>query len=392
MIAVLIGVLLLTGIIYIFEVSLMSNKSQAGLARIQENGRFALMEIKQNIEQAGYQYCMSSGGEQRDRSTGTVQRPWRVYSYGSVFKGVPNNPDKYFDTANLIHGHECSELSCVPNFDSLGTDKSYVVPDIGTSQGNRLAGTDVLTVRYLSRQGYEVEKINGSKIKLTQNSIDNLSGALERILVASCNDLPPYVLDVNSINNGVIEFDTSNISITDPTPLSEAGSVLTRVFDMDNDVLTVTYYVGINIVDNRSIPTLYIVKNGVVGVLIEGVDRFDVLYGLSTKNGLSKNITYLTADQVGSFVDCKPIPNDSYDSSASQVNGLGCGWRSVDFIEVHMLINSVYNSSKRNNEPFLYSIDGTDLQDPNSLLSGIDHYNLHRKEFFLSIALKNAQD
>ncbi|VAW36138.1 Type IV fimbrial biogenesis protein PilW, partial [hydrothermal vent metagenome] len=140
MIAIVIGLIVLTGLITVFETTSSMNKTQNGLARIQENGRFAILHMKQNIEQAGYQYCLSSGSEGMETTTGTIQRPWKVYTTAPLFPGTPVDPANfYFDTKNLIHGHECDAAACLPGFGTPGSDTSYPIPAIGVGDGDRLA-------------------------------------------------------------------------------------------------------------------------------------------------------------------------------------------------------------------------------------------------------------
>ena len=395
MIAVFISIVVITGLITVFETTSIMNKTQNGLARIQENGRFAILHMKQNIEQAGFQYCMSSGDEGMETITGTVQRPWMVYTAAPAFPGVAVNPaDFYFDTQNLIHGHECA-AGCTPGFGSQGSDVSYPIPATGTGDGDRLARTDVLTFRYIAGSGLEVNSITASGANQMTIQLSDYSAALpagnnplpanSRVLVASCGNSPVYIADVVNSGGGTI---TVNVPVA--ADFATGGDGLTRVFDLDRDVRSITYYVANNIVDGRSIPTLYSVNNGTVNALVEGVDRFDVIYGVGMGVFPNKNLQYFTADQVQNLAPalCRPIPHDA---PAGMVNGPGCGWRGVETIEIHLLLNTVQNSTTNADEQFIYSIDDLDLQSPTALGTGIPTYSMHRKEFFASIALKNSQ-
>lgn len=397
MIAVVIGIILLGGLVKVFDTTSKMNKTQNGLARIQQNGRFAILQMKQNIEQAGYQYCMSSGEENKDPiagsgDRGTIQRPWNVYTANPIFTGVPAN--QYFDTANLIHGHECDGTSCTPDFTTDGSDTSYTIPSIGTNNGDRLANTDVLTVRYISGTGLEVDSIapgtlaNQRVINLSPFSAATPAGttpmpADSRVLVASCNDNPLNAVDVITSGAGSI-----TVSIPNTEPFSGGSADLTRVFNLDTDVKSVTYYVANNIVDGRSIPTLYSVVNGTTNALVEGVERFDVLYAVD--QGLTPQLRqYFTADQVQNMVaNCKPLP---VGPGMPVANVAGCGWRSIDLIEIHLLLNTIHNSTYKTDEQYVYSVDGNNLRLPSATpSSGLPTYRLHRREFFSVINLKNS--
>ncbi len=60
MIALLIGLFLLGGVLQLFSATSQSYRMQSNLARLQENGRFALDFLEHDIRMAGYWSCMSS--------------------------------------------------------------------------------------------------------------------------------------------------------------------------------------------------------------------------------------------------------------------------------------------------------------------------------------------
>ena len=409
MIGMTISLIVIVGIIKIFDTSSSLNRTQMGLARIQENGRFTLVNIKQNAEQIGYQYCLSSSYLSQNTKTGSPQRFWKVYSGGLAELGFPSKSeavmdedndgvadvissisDPYFiDPAYFLHGHECNDTECSPNFNSVGTDKSFTLPEIGTNDGNRIADTDVLTMRYISGSGREVETIQNlpnAEITYTQNTIDtnfNIPVSGDTVLIASCNDMPVIVVDSINSSSEMITLDMPELH-----RIQGGESALTKVFSLAKDFKTITYYVENDIVDGRDIPTLYSVINGVKNPLVQGVDRFDVIYGVQTS---SSKIKYITADEVQNIPesDCIGLPYKDSTTGVRLLNTTGCAWRSIVSIEVHLLLNTISNSSTKNNESFVYSIDGQTRQLPSDLKSGIEHYNMYRKEFATTIALKN---
>ena len=397
MIAIFIGLIVLTGLVTVFETTATLNRTQNGLARLQENGRFITLQMKNALDQAGYQYCLSSTGGERssvafDALAGQYGNfvskiePWRVLGGQEVFPGVPVGP--LFDPRHFIHGHECGESTCLPDFTSAGTDTSYLIPGIGVGDGDRIAGTDVLTVRYISGRGRAVSLINDRvELATTQTLVydtrEDLGSTIQfpsnntPILIASCS------LEQQHVVTTLIAGDANVATFASPE-IEPVNGVrpLVRVFDLTKDIRNITYYVANNIVNGRDVPTLYSVDNGTVNALIEGVDRFDVLYTIQTaiKGG------YLVLDAQG--VDELPVDSCTTDS-ADLLNTPGCGWRSVVSIEFHLLLNTVQNSSNSENEAFFYSIDGDQAQTAADLPSPINHYNLHRREFYSVVATKN---
>lgn len=57
MVALVLGLLLSIGIVSLFLTTSRTNKLQDGLARLQENGRYAVGRIESDLRMGGAQYC-----------------------------------------------------------------------------------------------------------------------------------------------------------------------------------------------------------------------------------------------------------------------------------------------------------------------------------------------
>ena len=377
MIAVFIGIIILTGLVQVFDTSSRMNRTQNGLARIQENGRYSVSLMKQTIEQTGYQYCMGESNDPSLSENQPTKFAWDIRSLPFV-PGVSVGP---FDPSLLLHGHECDDSTCTPSLTSLGSDASNVVPDLGEADGQRIAGTDVITFRYISGAGREVESVTAGVINLTDwenNNPPNPIVQSGQLLFVNCNDSSPVLTTKTAETAGTMTYDTTEGSLQ--------SSNLAKAFDMQRDFSTTTYYVANNVVDGRDIPTLYNNVNGVTNAVIQGVDAFDILYEVMDNGG---GVTFLDASGVQSFpaANCWPAIKNIDDTSIP--NAAGCGWRSVVSVEIHLLLNSVYNSTNNDNEQFRYSPYGDGFYNQTDLPSDINHYGMHRKEFSTIISLKN---
>ena len=379
MVAIFIGIIVLTGLVQVFDTSSKMNRTQNGLARIQENGRYAISLLKQTIEQTGYQYCMGETNAGTASGAQPTKVAWDIKSTPFI-PGFGTGP---FDPAYLLHGHECNASSCSPSLTSLGSNTAAGIPDIGTGDGERLAGTDIITVRYISGPGREIASVSGDTLTLTDWSEANppytsLTNP-RQILVIGCMDEKNSPEVVTQTNNT-----TSSLTVT-PNPKQTLS--LAKAFDLERDFSTVTYYVANNVVNDRDIPTLYSNVNGTTNAIIEGVDAFDILYGVKDSLG---NMRYLDAAGVQGLTGAGCWPDIIDDVNDVRIpNAAGCGWRSVVTIEVHLLLNSIYNSTNNDNEKFRYSQLGGDFYDQTDLTTGINHYSMHRREFSTSIGLKN---
>ena len=377
MIAVFIGIIILTGLVQVFDTSSKMNRTQNGLSRIQENGRYAISLMKQTIEQTGYQYCMGESNDPAKSSDQPTKFAWDIKRLPFI-PGFAVGP---FDPAYLLHGHECGNSTCSPNLTSLGSNASTVVPGIGTSDGDRISGTDVITFRYISGAGREIETISGDTITLTTWDIANPPDpewiVPGQVLVVSCDDTSPTLVSSTAISVNKIKVN--------PNPLQNPH--LAKVFDMQRDFSTVTYFVANNRVDERDIPTLYSNVNGVTNAVIEGVDAFDITYGVMNNAG---GIRFLDAAGVQAVTGAGCWPAIKNTNGTNIANVAGCGWRSVVSVEVHLLLNTIYNSTNNTNENFRYSPYGNLFYNQSNLPSGINHYSMHRKEFSATISLKNV--
>ncbi len=405
LIAMLIGLIVLTGLVTVFDTSSKMNRTQNGLARIQENGRYALSFMKQMITNTGYQYCKSvdNTGTPADQAEIVSKKiGWKI-SATSFMPGFPasgGGVDGAFDPAYMIMGHECSGGACVPSLTSLGADLAAAVPAVGVTDGARIAGTDVLTIRYISSQGREVDTIAGNTLNLTAYSIANPPTPIPsggQVLLVGCNpdNSPPVLLDIASNS-------AATITTVQNPPQNQA---LMKAFNFQNDFTTMTFYVANNIIDGRSIPTLYASVNGVTNPIIEGVDALDFTYGVSDINGATQFVDATTV-QAMAAANCWPAPQ-KIPGTAQNINPItgdletfinqpGCGWRSVTSVDIHMLLNTIYNSSNTplvngdGTEQYRYSQYGAGYFAPQVLPSTIPHYNMHRREFFSSVSLKNV--
>lgn len=409
MISAFIGLILVKGLISVFDTTSGMNRTQNGLARIQENGRYALVQMKQNIEQAGYQYCLGSTVERVKNTEVVNTQPLEVFTE-EFTDGMPTRsevsqsvgpdaaPSPYLiDPAYMIHGHECSGSACNPSLTSIGSATAFNIPSVGNGNGDRIENTDVLTFRYYSGVGRDVESVTTQSssgpnpgqidIVFTQRSIDiaTLDGLTptpinEKVILAACEGTSKVVsLSASSLSSATAQGHAD-------FPIGITANMRGKMFSVDGALSTLSYYVGNNIVDGRDIPTLYSVLNGVSNAIVQGVDRFDVLYAVDTSP--DGNILILDAQGVQDL----PVGSCLGEPKSGQItlnNIAGCGWRSVVSIEIHLLLNTIYNSSTQDDEPFFYSQDGNTSQSPSDLVSGINHYKMFRREFMTSIALKN---
>lgn len=422
MIALMLGMLLTLGIMSLFSASSQTNRVQDGLARLQENGRYAVSRIETDLRMGGGQYCSNNSGS---ASTGGSVATWAgrgpmvfagdlglfdagvnnasVDTTGSLSSAVATTPyvlsPRYF-----MQGYECVSGSCTP---ALPSD----IPSEALLPGSRVPNSDVLTIRYQRGSGWPM-LISGNCVTSGTITVAPQAGddpvafsAGDLALVSDCQNAS--VLPVSGAAGNVITLGTV---LTGSTPTCTATALRdVRVFNFSRDFVTVTYYLGFREDDSpdakvnsphakRLIPTLIRRENGVDQEIVQGVDRLDFVYGVQESGG---NTRFLSADLVdnlnGATMTCTAKADGVFPSPDDQtVAEPGCLWRSVRVVEAHLLMNTVNDVGGLDDtsRAYRYTFDATggaagSTVDQTSLPSGLTQTSMLRREFIAQTANRN---
>ncbi len=403
MISLTLGLLVLAAISTILVNTGKANREQMALARMQENGRFALSRISADLRMAGAQYCSSFSTEVGSVTQGHKLRPLRVLAGGTLPWGTPNgNPAPAAGQAGMlsprffIQGHECTTLAtCSPVLNVLG-GAIPVPPNAGTAVDQRARAADVLTVRYIAGNGAALTSAYPNPgLALTADSV--VTGPP---LNFEAGDLAMVTDCVNS------EVFAANVSGMTITPAGNPGTNNTlksynlpldpRVFNFTKDLWTVSYFLQMraNADGGSNISTLVRQQNGTPQSISDGVERMEFLYEVRAVDALGVATRhFLTAAQVqagqsasGAALTCLPQPK----GVAAQE--LGCLWRQVESIDVSLLLNTVTDVASNPAVPFSYSAAIPPLVEaapPATLPSGLARGRMYRKEFRTRVNVRN---
>jgi type IV pilus assembly protein PilW len=124
-----------------------------------------------------------------------------------------------------------------------------------------------------------------------------------------------------------------------PTALQTAS----KVFDVNLDFQTVTYYLKLVSVNNDGKAPftgalMRRVNGGITGrggsedELVRGVERLDFKYGVQDKTGKTSFLTANEVDSPPAGLDCPPSEEDA-------ITTAGCLWRGVKSIEISLLMD-----------------------------------------------------
>lgn len=428
MVAMVLSFLVILGLVSMMDSVGVVNRTQDGMARLQENGRFAITRLAEDLRAATSQHCSTfSSASSNIAATGFVYQD-RTRALRAKFNAsgtpwwfgpVPAAAAAYWISPRfMLFGSECDAATCTPAVNTIGNPTTgrggvsgpTALPVMGTGNGQRGRGADVLTLRYLSGPGV---RILGQSNFLPGDAGGNVQLALDPATAAT--------LDLAGVNgDGVWITDCSTTLIARATL---GGSTLTlnnnyaagattesdfmprvdetsdaRVFNLGRDLQQVTYYLQLKNDPNtagRMISSL--MRRQIVGgavntqELVEGVERLDFLYGVEDNVGQTR---YLTAAQVDALTTCPPQPYGLPTNVAEN----GCGWRAVKSIEIFMLVNTVADSTVGGDDEFRYSFrnDGTvnaagTFENPEvlgTLRNGLPPGRMLRREFRTLVSLR----
>lgn len=369
MVAMVLGLIVAAGVITVFMSTSKSNRVQNQMARLQEEGRFAVTRLKDDLRMANGQYCTNSGGVAKAAAASQVYldglrtpkvyakaltaamadvtTPFGATSGTNTYPAEPTAPYS-FPSFLSMRGYDCDKAGCKP------VDPHTAVADIpamGKNVGDRVIGTDVITVRYVdASRGWAIVDAGTTGTHL---AVDAASpNAIQNITLAQATSSEPPISDFVGGDLAMLA-DCSNAQVF---AVTHAGGVLTpnatnnldtpapqqplsapKLFDFNRDYQTVTYYV--RVVDNgdghRTGALVRRVNGGGAAgsedELVRGVERLDFRYGVQDAAG---KVRYLNADEVdkGTGIPCPPGEPDAITSA-------GCLWRAVTTIEANLVID-----------------------------------------------------
>jgi type IV pilus assembly protein PilW len=371
MVAMLLGILVAGGIITIFLSTSNSNRVQTQLARMQEDGRFAIGQLNDDLAMAGGLYCNNPGGIAQPSASNVFLdglRSPKVFAKAFLAALTENTtnwgatsgkntypvaPTAAYSMPSFLYmrGYNCTGSSaCTP---IPVTFLGGTLDTAGTAVGNRVVGTDVLTVRYLNVS-------RGWRLGASSTVTANADGTLNQITLSPAAGEPPQsqfkgplamMADCSTAQVFAVTGATTTILKPDATnnfsaPLALQPQSAPRLYDFGTDMQNVTYYVQVVTDDGTAtgVKTGALMRrvNGTAATvpdqeLIRGVERLTFRYGVEDTSG---GVRFLTADQVDSrnngAITCPP----TVASSNLTTTDPGCLWRAVKSIEVSLLLSS----------------------------------------------------
>jgi type IV pilus assembly protein PilW len=254
MIALLIGAFLVGGVLQIFINSKQTYRMQEGLSRLQENGRFALDFLANDIRMTGFIGCNNQA-----TLTNTLNTPTAfLYNFSKAIEG----------------------------FES--TSASAWTPTINSAITSPLGDSDVITIRRADNQNFTVTTHAASTANLTLDAsatTANLttagfltSAGANNCAIAVVSDCSAAaVFQVSAITGSILSHNTGSGCTLDNST-NDLGK--TYVNGQVYPISTISYYVRTGAGGQ---PSLYRrVGSNSAEELVEGIEQMQILYGEDT--------------------------------------------------------------------------------------------------------------
>ena len=433
MVAVTLGILVSIGLVTVFDSVSTNNKVQQSMAEMQENGRYAITRINDDLRLAFRQQSSVSGYSGVTPTGGNTPGPNGAINLAAapdvyVKTGIPF-PD---GTVNAPTGWitTTSHWPLSPAYLMSGTVPSYVPATSTSVGGQRVQGADVITMRYLNTEGWSsynnevvVTGCGGGVAFLTGVTLTPMTGTYASppsnfvtgdlvLLTSSSGDASIFPVTVSG--TALTPIASGLLHLTDQIRCPGSGEV--KVFNFSRDFLTVTYWLKL-VADlqvtspQRFIPTLVRTDaNNVLPAptinnleLVQGVEQMNFLYGVQTADGKVEYVSAAAVSTNSSATSCSPPPylfSDKtyftgvpiYEIPPAFTSKI-CLWRSVKSVEAHLLVDSINNLFTLGKDDWRYTYNGGVATAPalttTAMASGLPAGSMMRREFITLVSIRN---
>lgn len=377
MVALTISLIILTGVAAIFATSRATYQTDEGLARLQENARFALDYMNKEIRMAGYFGCF------RDPTRVLITDTSKVYSnltlVGTIPGGFPNNfamPIEGFEANGTGTGATYAISSSNP--DPAGVALNNWTPSLDATLQNRvLPGTDVVVIRRALESG-AVRLVPPTYSDTTLLYVDPSAPFQngEILIATDCSKASVFQASNRAANGPTIGHDAGNVCKIWGSP--SAGSCPPDAQQYrDGAELTrgtaTAFFVGRG---TSGSPALFMTTTSGLGFnfleIVEGVENMQILYGVDTTPPpapLDYANQYMTAAQVNALTAADALT----------------GWPRVMSVRVNLLIRTTNTSTTGQADQITdtgtYNVGGTTIDPAND--------KRRRRVFTTTIQLRN---
>lgn len=296
LIAMVMGLALTAGVMQVYVGNTQTERDQEGRARMQENGRFAINYLANELRMAGYLGCLSTIDEN---------------SINNALDGPPPS----FQPGTGIQGWEAdgTGLGVISNSANNVATVSTAGGAWSTSGGNILdvinvvPGTDIVRIWSAGGTGATINSITpGAAMTVVNSGLTDIEDG-DILLLSDCQRADwVQACNVQDIGGGA---SINSVLSAGCVPGNDVTSTLrTQVGGELVKLQGTMFYVGKRGDVSTNPPALFrrrlsqTAGTGNAEELVEGIENFQILYGINADNDNKKTVdAYVAANQVGDW-------------------------------------------------------------------------------------------
>lgn len=333
LISIALGLILTAAVIQTYLSTKRTSNINYGLARTQENARFSLQFLKEEIRNAGYSNCI-----------------------GKIRNKLNGDPVEFLSQVNSITGWNANNTKITDSFELSGAIETDASMWAGLTAGlpaflddQVIAGADVISIIRYEPVDVIINSSDSGAASITtaaNHGIDD--GSI--MLVGDCWQSELFQHFDSAADPSVLTADQTNSTLPGNRALSSTNTWLRDYTSQDrlSRFVNTYYFIGAGASGTpslfryqTSLPTTSITQANVATnsqELVEGVESMQVLYGEDTTGDLNPN-RYVSADDV----------ND---------------WPDIVSVRVGLLLRSPSNASDFDQAPEYVLLDDITLEHP----------------------------
>ncbi|BDU17573.1 PilW family protein [Lysobacter auxotrophicus] len=361
MIAMVIGLILLMGLVQVMSASRAAYQLSTGVARTQENARFAVDFLQRDLRMAGHMGCVNDQSHMAPESPGSTDASRQGMNLWFLTKA---QRDARTFTALSGTSYPLRFDMGVQGFEAQGTspqdtvtltdgtpvagNANQWVPALPTAIADLkpVPGSDIVVIRFLSRDGVPATLASTSATNYTvtpeaYGTSVSTTDSTGLFALADCQQVSIFAADAISAA-GVI-----TVSNTGLNKSGLVGDEWSFESTQNKPVLyraeTVVYFVGVGEgtnVDGTKPPSLWraraIATAGAVKFekeeLVEGVDSLQLLYGMDENLPVALPRGNIERVRTAAAVNTAPTNNPT--------NAQADEWRRVGTVQIGLLMRS----------------------------------------------------
>lgn len=353
MVAMAIGVVLLLGLVQVMAGSRAAYQLSSGVARTQENARFAMDSLQRDLRMAGHLGCVNDQARMQVGMEGVRLKFLTAaqQTAGSFAEApVPLRFDmglQGFDAKATAPGGSV----VLPATTAAASEAALWEPSLPAAIKalNPVAGSDVVIIRYFAPAGVGVAPVSaalpiggfvptdsGSKATITPgNAATEVTKHLEKdgaalFGIADCTQATVFAGVLEDVASGRVGFASATLpNKSGYTGLEAYQPAQSNLFRAES----LAYYVGVGAGGGPSLFRARVSGTGayVQEELVEGVESLQLLYGRDFAD---------TSKRPSGYVSRSSVANDIGGGAALPDNAQADDWRRVGMVQVGLLMRS----------------------------------------------------